>query len=90
MFQENGEKIQNKQAPKKKKKKKGRNESLYISHSGVHMHTLADTSAGVKIRAGWWRYLARFLFCPLEIFPKFTKTSGSLRQNILTNYSVIS
>ena len=38
--------------------------------------------SGVKIRAGQWRFPDRFLFCPVEIFPEFTKTSGSLRQNI--------
>ena len=31
---------------------------------------------------GWWQFLVRFLFHPVEIFPKFTKMSGSLRQNM--------
>ena len=38
--------------------------------------------AVVEIRARWWRFPVRFLFRPVEIFPKFTKTSSSLRKII--------
>ena len=37
---------------------------------------------GVEIRARWWRFSVRFMFCPAEIFRKFTNTTGSLRQHI--------
>ena len=40
---------------------------------------------GAKIRAGRWRFLVRFLFHLVKILPKFTTTSGSLRQNIFDN-----
>ena len=39
-------------------------------------------SKGVKIWTGRRKFPVRFLFRPVEIFPNFTKTSGSLRQNI--------
>ena len=46
--------------------------------------------SGVKIRAGRWRFPVRFLFLPVEIFPKFTKMFGSLETKyFLTNYTVI-
>lgn len=48
----------------------------------LHLMLWSFSVPGVKTRAGWWRFQVRFLLCPFEIFLKFIKTSGSLRENI--------
>ena len=50
-------------------------------------HTLNICLSGMlwckgEINARWWRFLVTTLFRLVEIVPKLTKTSGSLRQNI--------